>query len=130
MIAGTTPVLVHNCGDAAKHSVDSLADSLDENTYFHYTDEAGHASIMEGGVVKANRKNVAYFTQDMVVPGDANGVLFAGNPGYAGRGSHVIAFRMPPGVLQRGTQANEVAHVGSFRFTPDQVIYHGPNPFK
>jgi hypothetical protein len=36
---------------------------------------------MEGGVVKANRKNVAYFTQDMVVPGDANGVLFAGNPG-------------------------------------------------
>jgi hypothetical protein len=108
----------------------NLADSLDENTYFHYTDARGHASIMEGGVVVANRKNVAYFTQDMVDPRDANGVLFAGNPDYVGRGSHVIAFRMPSGVLREGTQSNEVAHVGSFRFTPDQVIYHGLNPFR
>jgi len=40
VIAGTTPVLVHNCGDALKHSESHLADSLDDNTYFHYTDEA------------------------------------------------------------------------------------------
>ena len=85
---------------------------------------------MEGGVVIANRKNVAYFTQDMVDPRDANGVLFAGNTNYVGRGTYVIAFKMPPGVLQKGTQDNELAHVGSFRFTPDQVIYHGPNPFR
>jgi hypothetical protein len=130
VLAGNTPVLVHNCGDAAKHSVDSLADSLDENTYFHYTSESGHAAIMESGLVKANRKNVAYFTQDMVSPGDANGVLFAGNPSYVGRGTHVIAFRMRERALQKGTQANEVVHVGSFRFGPDDVIYHGANPFK
>jgi len=129
VIAGDIAVLVHNCGDVDKHSVDKLTESIDENTYFHYTDENGHASIMGGGAVVRNRKNVAYFTQEMVAPSDANNVLFAGNPSYAGRGSHVIAFRMPPGVLQKGTQPNEVAHVGSFRFSPDQVIYHGLNPF-
>ncbi len=45
--------------------------------------------------------------------GDANNVLFAGNPAYAGRGSHVIAFRMTEGVLQPGVQPNEM---GSHRF--------------
>jgi len=74
--------------------------------------------------------HVAYFTQDMVSPEDANGVLFAGNPRYLNRGTHVIAFRIPKGVLVPGTQANEVAHIRSFRFTLDQVIYHGPNPFR
>ncbi|MEV6304350.1 polymorphic toxin-type HINT domain-containing protein [Actinoplanes sp. NPDC051861] len=130
VLAGRAPVLVHNCGDAAKHSVDNLTDALDENTFFHYTDEAGHASIMEGGVVTANSKNAAYFTQEIVAPSEANNALFAGVPDYAGRGSHVIAFRMPPGALQRATQRNEMAHLGSFRFSPDQVIFHGPNPFE
>ena len=129
VIAGSIPVLVHNCGDALKHSESHLADSLDGNTYFHYTDEAGHDAIMNGGVVNANSKGVSYFTQDMVPSGDANNVLFAGNPAYAGRGSHVIAFRMPEGVLQPGVQPNEMVHIGSFRFSPDDVIYHGPNPF-
>ncbi|MDG4756613.1 polymorphic toxin-type HINT domain-containing protein [Micromonospora sp. WMMD710] len=129
VVAGTTPVLVHNCGDAAKHSVDNLADSLGDDVFFHYTDEAGHATIMGGGVVKANSKGVSYFTQDMVKSGDANNVLFAGNPRYAGRGSHVIGFRISPDRLGPGVQPNELVHQGSFRFTPDDVIYHGPNPF-
>ncbi len=129
MIAGTTPVLVHNCGDALKHSESHLADSFDDNTYFHYIDEAGHDAIMNGRVVNANSKGVNYFTQDMVSSGDANNVLFAGNPAYVGRGSHVIAFRMPEGVLQPGVQPNEMVHTGSFRLSPDDVIYHGPNPF-
>ncbi|ASW54036.1 polymorphic toxin-type HINT domain-containing protein [Plantactinospora sp. KBS50] len=129
VIAGNTPVLVHNCGDAAKHSVDNLADSLGDDVFFHYTDEAGHATIMEGGVVKANSKGVSYFAQDMVKSGDANNVLFAGNPRYAGRGSHVIGFRISPDRLGSGVQPNELVHQGSFRFTPDDVIYHGPNPF-
>ncbi|WP_433826193.1 ricin-type beta-trefoil lectin domain protein [Actinoplanes sp. CA-015351] len=129
VMAGSASVLVHNCGDSTKHDVDNLASSLDEDTYFHYGDEDGINSIMNGGVVVSNSKNVAYFTQDMVSPEDANGVLFAGNPFYLNRGTHVIAFKMPKGLLQVGTQANEVVHVGSFRFTPEMVLYHGPNPF-
>jgi hypothetical protein len=51
-------------------------------------------------------------------PGDASTTLFAGNP------------RMPDDVpLLPGVQPNEEVHAGSFRFTLDDVIYHGLNPF-
>jgi len=111
------------------HNLNYLADSLGDDVFFHYTDEAGHAAIMNGGVVKANSKGVSYFTQDMVSAGDANNVLFAGNPAYAGRGSYVIAFRISPDRLMAGVQPNELVHGGSFRFSLDDVIFHGENPF-
>jgi hypothetical protein len=47
-----------------------------------------------------------------------------------GRGSHLIAFRLPSGVrLLPGSQPNELVNIGSFRFSPEAVIYHGLNPF-
>ena len=107
----------------------NTADALDENTYFRYGDEDRISSIMNGKVVIPNNKNFAYFIQDMVSPEDANGVLFAGNPFYLNRGTHVIAFKTPKGLLKPGTQDNELVHIGSFRFTPAMVIYHGPKPF-
>ncbi len=129
MLAGATPILVHNCNVSAKHDVNNLADSLGDDVFFHYTDEAGHSAIMNGGVVRANSKGVSYFTQDLVKSGDANNVLFAGSPAYAGCGSHVIALRISPDRLSVGVQPNELVHNGSFRFILDDVIFHGLNPF-
>ncbi|MFV2013706.1 MULTISPECIES: polymorphic toxin-type HINT domain-containing protein, partial [unclassified Micromonospora] len=128
VIAGNTPVLVHNCGDAAKHSVDNLADSLDDNVVFHYTSEGSHAKIMDGGVVTANAKGVTYFTREMLSSKETSNALFMGRGGD--RGTHLIALRLPAGTkLVPGSQPNELMYTGSFRFTLDDVVFHGPNPF-
>ncbi len=128
VMAADTPVLVHNCGDAAKHSVDNLADSLDDNVVFHYTSEAGHAGVMDGGVITANSKGVAYFTKEMLSSKETSNALFMGRGGD--RGTHLIAFRLPAGTkLAPGSQPNELMHTGSFRFTLDDVVFHGLNPF-
>lgn len=129
MVAGDAPVLVHNCNIPEKHSPNALADSLDDNVFFHYTDEVGHSGIMDSAVVRADVKGRSYFTQDMVSSGDALNVLFAGNPAYAGRGTHLIAFRIDPARLRPGEQLNELIHSGSFRFSPEDVLFHGLNPF-
>jgi hypothetical protein len=128
VVAGDQALLVHNCGDTAKHDVDELADSLDDNVVFHYTSEVGHEGIMNGSVITASPKGVTYFTREMLGPGETSNALFMGRGGD--RGTHLIAFRVPAGTeLAPGSQPNELAHTGSFRFTLDDVVFHGPNPF-
>jgi hypothetical protein len=49
VLAGDTPVLVHNCGNSAAHDPQNIAQDLDDNVYFHYTSESGHAGIVAPG---------------------------------------------------------------------------------
>jgi hypothetical protein len=46
--------------------------------------------------------------------GETSTNLFAGNPAFAGKGSHVVAKRIPKGVkIGPGTQPNELLIQGS-----------------
>lgn len=58
VIVGKAPVLVHNCGDA-----ESLAGSLDEDTFFHYTDDDGMRGIMgEDGAARIGQTRLVRST--------------------------------------------------------------------
>lgn len=67
------------------------------------------------------------FTEGRYSPEEAHGSLFAGNPDYAGKGSHVVVVRVPHGTeLIRGTQPNELFTYGGVR---GEILFNGPNPF-
>ncbi|NGO72375.1 DUF6531 domain-containing protein, partial [Streptomyces boncukensis] len=110
--------------------VDSLVRNIDERTVFHYSNREGYEGVLDSGTVRADGKGRAYVTQEMVSPEDAHNFLFAGNPAYIGKGDYMIAIRTPEGtVLRVGEQPNELIHQGSLRFSRDDIIYAGPNPF-
>ncbi|MEV6655401.1 HYD1 signature containing ADP-ribosyltransferase family protein [Streptomyces sp. NPDC051219] len=50
MLAGATPVLVHNCGEAAKAASDG------PQSLYHYTNEAGHDGIISSGEMRPSLK--------------------------------------------------------------------------
>jgi RHS repeat-associated protein len=131
VLAGATPVLVHNSGGCPTvGSVDNLMENLDDDVIFHYSDQKGYEGILGSGTIRADSKGRAYVTQEMVSPGDIHNVLFAGNPAYAGKGGFMIAIRRREGVsLRVGEQPNELIHQGSLRFDRSDVLYAGPNPF-
>ncbi|MGP4112295.1 polymorphic toxin-type HINT domain-containing protein [Streptomyces sp. 4N509B] len=132
VLAGLTPVLVHNSGGCSRvGSVDSLLENLGDDVVFHYSDLEGYEGILSSGSIRADRKGRTYVTQEMVSPGEIYNVLFAGNPSYVGRGEFVIALRVREGVsLRVGEQPNELIHQGSLRFNRSDILYAGPNPFE
>ncbi|MGW7433212.1 HYD1 signature containing ADP-ribosyltransferase family protein [Streptomyces sp. NPDC054861] len=50
VLAGATPVLVHNCGEAAKAASDG------PQSLYHYTNEAGHDGIISSGEMRPSLK--------------------------------------------------------------------------
>ena len=113
---GSQQWLVHNCGDG---------------TFYHYTDAAGAESIDSSGVIKPNSRGQVYVTSQQVPANDANSVLFAGNPNYGSRGSHVVEFKIVDDLpLHPGTQPNELIHYGSLRNGGNvNIISVGENRF-
>ncbi|WP_228022651.1 ricin-type beta-trefoil lectin domain protein [Streptomyces acidicola] len=133
VLAGTTPVLVHNCNNAATHDVGNVVDNLDDNVYFHYTSEAGHSGILadDGNLrIGANSAGKVHVTQEIGSPAEIEQNIFIGNPMYAGKADYMFAFRMPEGVeLGPGSQPNELITRGSLKIPAGNVLFHGRNPF-
>ena len=132
VVAGSTAVLVHNdsCGVVGDPS--TIADNLDDNTYFHYTDEDGYNKAMSGNgaTLRANPAGKVFATQDLQSPAEAEQNLFIGNPAYAGKGDYVIAFQAPEGAdFLPGEQPNEFINLGTVRVPTSNILYAGPNPF-
>lgn len=110
----TVPVAGNHSGEPCRAS--AFEDSFCDQAYRWNLDY----------VVDPNGNTMTYFyTRESNRYGQHNNDTSA----HAGRGSHVIAFRTSPSQFSRGTQPNEVYHVGSFRFAPEQVVYRGPNRF-
>ncbi|MDG4808711.1 polymorphic toxin-type HINT domain-containing protein [Micromonospora sp. WMMD1120] len=90
VLAGTTPVLVHNCpsgvgGDEAAEATVRMR---------HYTNSRGAAGIMESGVIKASDQNKVFMVPARgkpMSPRDAEDTLGIGR----GRGRKVIEFDVP-----------------------------------
>ncbi len=123
---GASNLLVHNCPPIG--SLDELVENVSDNTFFHYTDEGGLSSILKSNKLRANSKGEVFVTQGQYTADEAWTHLFAGNPDYLGRGSHVLAFDMLEGAgLRAGTQSNELIHQGSLRL--GRILYAGPNIF-
>ncbi|GBQ03276.1 hypothetical protein SSP531S_47460 [Streptomyces spongiicola] len=69
MLAGKTPVLVHNSGGCpTAGSVDNLMKNLDDDVIFHYSDQKGYEGIFGSGTIRTDSKGRAYVTQEMVSP--------------------------------------------------------------
>jgi len=132
VIAGNTPVLVHNTPCITLGDASTIADHLDDDVYFHYTNEAGYSQAVrnDGVVLTGNARGQVYATQDIQSPAEAEQNLFI-NPKYAGKGDFVIIFRRPGGVtFDPGQAPNEViSSSGTVRVPTSNVIYAGPNPF-
>jgi RHS repeat-associated protein len=91
-------------------------DDEDSEVWYHYTDSSGAMSISNSGVIHPDGKNRVFVTQRRVRAEDALNELFAGNPAYIGKGSHVAEFRIREGtILVPGTQPDEFIHYGSLR---------------
>jgi hypothetical protein len=134
VVAGDTPVLVHNCGNEDVHAPENITSNLDDNVYFHYTNADGYSSILndDGSLtIAANPAGKVHVTQEMSNPSEVETNIFAGMTTHAGRGEFAFAFRMPEGVdLVPGSQSNELITYGSLRIPADNVLYHGENPFQ
>ncbi|WP_051941151.1 RHS repeat-associated core domain-containing protein [Phaeacidiphilus oryzae] len=130
VVAGDTPVLVHNCGTG---TADSLADSLTGDTHFHYTNEEGYNAIMrgDGGAhIAANPAGKVHVTQEIYSPAEAEQNLFIGAASHSGRGDYVIAFNRPQGAeFVPGAQSNELIHWGSLKISSEDILFAGRNPF-
>ncbi len=129
---GNVQAVVHNCtqvvGDPS-----AIADKLDENTYFHYTNKEGYEGIMNdsGATFRANAKGRMYVTQEIQSPAEAEQNLFIGNPAYVGKGDYVIAFQAPEEVnFEPGEQENEFFNRGTVRVPISNILFAGPNPFR
>jgi hypothetical protein len=94
----------------------------------HYTNAAGFDGIMTSNAIRANARNQVFLTQEMVAESEALDVLFAGNPAFIGKGTHVIAFDTNGLTLIPGVQFNEVIHLGTIRLE-GRILFSGPNPF-
>jgi hypothetical protein len=132
VFAGDVPVLVHNCGNSAAHDAQNIAENLDDNVYFHYTSEGGHAGIVApgGGLRIGANAGKVHVTQEMGSPAEVEQNIFIGNPKYSGKADFLVAFRMSEGVeLRPGSQPNEMIFDGSLKVPARNVIYHGRNPF-
>ncbi|NNU26563.1 polymorphic toxin-type HINT domain-containing protein, partial [Isoptericola sediminis] len=133
VLAGATPVLVHNCNNAATHDVGNVVDNLDDNVYFHYTSEGGHSGILadDGSLrIGANSAGKVHVTQEIGSPAEIEQNIFIRNPMYAGKADYMFAFRMPEGVeLGPGSQPNELITRGSLKIPAGNVLFHGKNPF-
>ncbi|GGM39225.1 polymorphic toxin-type HINT domain-containing protein [Promicromonospora citrea] len=133
VLAGATPVLVHNCNNAATHDVENVVDNLDDNVYFHYTSKGGHNGILadDGSLrISANSAGKVHVTQEIGSPAEIEQNIFIGNPMYAGKADYMFAFRMPEGVeLGPGSQPNELITRGSLKIPAGNVLFHGRNPF-
>ncbi len=114
----------------ALDDVERLFDDLDDDVVFHYTTGTAAESIVESGRIIPGDSGYVYVTQDMLTTDEAFTHLFAGNPGFTGRGDAVVAFRVDPGLrLSPGTQVNELIHQGAIRLTEENLVYVGPNPW-
>jgi len=127
--AGAALNALTDSGITAATPTQTLAASLSDSTYFHYTDAAGYQCIMADNAIRANAQNKIYFTQDMVSPSEAYNALFAGNPNFAEKGTHMIAIDGTGLQLTPGTQPNEMIHLGTVRLK-DRIIFGGLNPFQ
>ncbi|MGV9663749.1 putative T7SS-secreted protein [Nocardia niigatensis] len=111
---------------------ENLIEKLDDNTYFHYTNEETYHLIMSenGARFVANDVGKLFFTQEMLTPAEVEMNIFIGNPLYIGKGDFVIAFTKPEGAFFRhGEQPNEFIHQGGLKIPSGDVLYHGRNPF-
>ncbi|WP_447005926.1 RHS repeat-associated core domain-containing protein [Saccharothrix isguenensis] len=133
VVAAVTPVLVHNCGNAATHDVENLVENLDDDVYFHYTSAEGHSGILadDGSLrIGANSAGKVHVTQEIGSPVEIERNVMIGNPLFAGKADYLLAFRMPQGVeLGPGSQPNELIARGSLRIPAGNVLFHGRNPF-
>lgn len=66
---------------------------------YHYTNGEGYVSIMKSGVIRANSRNMTYFTQHRLPAAMANTSLFLNAPSHLGRGDYVVAFRYPSSMV-------------------------------
>jgi hypothetical protein len=129
-----TAVLVHNTDGCPTVVGDpsAIAGNLDENTYFHYTNEEGYKAAMndQGATLRANASGKVFATQELQSPAEAEQNLFIGNPAYAGKGDYIIGFRAPEGAdFLPGEQPNEFISRGTVRVPMSNILYAGPNPF-
>ena len=93
------------------NDVERLFDNLDDDVVFHYTTESGLDGIADLGRIVPGDSGYVYVTQDMLTSDEAFTHLFAGNPGFTGRGDSIVAFRVDPGLrLTPGSQPNELFH--------------------
>ncbi|MFE2228281.1 polymorphic toxin-type HINT domain-containing protein [Streptomyces kronopolitis] len=119
VLAGSTPVLVHNCDNAATHEVENVVDNLDDDAYFHYTSEDGHAGILSGDGslrIGANSAGKVHVTQEIGSAVEIERNVMINNPSHAGKADFLFAFRMPQGVeLGPGSQPNELIARGSLK---------------
>jgi hypothetical protein len=119
--ASTTPI-------SRSVATNNLWDFLgDDDVYLHYTDAEGAASIASSGRLVAGPSGNVFVTRDLLSQAEAFTHLFAGNPRYAAKGSHVVAVRVPAGTPSGArTQANEIVFQGSVNV---EVVACGPNPW-
>jgi len=94
VIAGNTPVLVHNCPSrgAAEATVRMR----------HYTNSRGAAGILDSGVIRASDQNKVFMVPTRgkpMRPRDAENELGVGK----GRGRKVIEFDSPAGRVSKGS---------------------------
>ncbi|MER7762494.1 polymorphic toxin-type HINT domain-containing protein [Streptomyces sp. NPDC097619] len=120
VMAGPAPVLVHNCGNASTHDPDNIFGNLDDDVYFHYSDERGYNGILDedGGLrfVAARGSGKVHVTQEIGSQADIERNIYIGSTTHSGKAGFLFVFRMPQGAeLGYGSQPNERIHRGSLK---------------
>ncbi|MFN8510693.1 MAG: pre-toxin TG domain-containing protein [Deinococcaceae bacterium] len=87
---------------------------------YHYTDAAGAKAILETGMLLPDSKGRVFLTPDQVPSSYTRDALFAGNPNYSGKGTHVVIVKVLPETgmnidPNKSTQYNELVHKGTLR---------------
>ncbi|MGW0883348.1 HYD1 signature containing ADP-ribosyltransferase family protein [Streptomyces sp. NPDC002671] len=90
MLAGATPVLVHNCPSGGDDAAEEMIRMR------HYTNARGKAGIVQSKVIRASDQNKVFLVPAKgkpMSPRDAEATLGIGR----GRGNHVLEFDVPAG---------------------------------
>ncbi|MFE9436572.1 HYD1 signature containing ADP-ribosyltransferase family protein [Streptomyces sp. NPDC006640] len=93
VVAGVTPVLVHNCPSGGDDAAEEMIRMR------HYTNSRGKAGIVQGKVIRASDQNKVFLVPAKgkpMSPRDAESTLGIGR----GRGNHVLEFDVPAGRVQ------------------------------
>jgi hypothetical protein len=105
--------------------------AADARVFLHYTNEEGFKRIKQEGVIRQSNKFAVYFTREALPSSEVGNVLFIGAPTHEGRGSHVFALRLDPGILleEHGWGVIEYITRQRIKLGQHEVIYAGRNPF-
>ncbi len=128
-LVGSAGTLVHNsCGNRLG-SIDDLANKLDDDVFFHYTDKAGHDNILETMQVRPDSKRHVFLTQDTLNSTEAHNKLFLGLDSHKGRGDYLFAFKLKNGSVVPGPKNDELIHSGTIRLEDLEFFFADLNPF-